>query len=152
MRWLYWVMFDVEIMSDEQLQKVKRVISPWILACFTAALVAIVGWFIAVGKDNWYPVALALGVVVIFILFDRQANVQALSNHNPSRYLPAESKQFKWVKRGVYVAETMTFFYIIEKFKVGPQRTLWLGGLAILIVAWSWYQWRRLNRRLHIQK
>ncbi len=31
MRWLYWWLFDVEIMSDEQMQKTKRVIPSFVV-------------------------------------------------------------------------------------------------------------------------
>lgn len=151
MRWLYWWLFDVEIMSDEQMQKVKRVISPSVVLGFSALIVVLCGLMVAFGNQSWYLFAAMIVVLVVFLIFFYQAKVSRLVDQNPSRYLPEESKTFKRVKRGMYLLEFLWFLTAIKIPELG-WRTLWLGVLGILVVAWSLYQWRRLNHRLHIQK
>lgn len=150
MRWLYWAMFNVEIMSDEQMQKAKRVITPWVLVLVAGAFGIMAGLFIVTGNQTWYPFWLAIGLVVVYAGYSRRASVQALIDQNPSRYLPAESKAFKRVKRGIDLLEFFGFFYALQNAQVWPQRALRLGALAIFACIWSWVRWRRLNRRLHI--
>ncbi|WP_125711135.1 hypothetical protein [Lacticaseibacillus porcinae] len=150
MRWLYWVLFDLEIMSDEQMQKAKRVIPVQVLLGFAGLMVVMAGVIVAFA--NWpYVVAAALFLTVaVYIAYVMVAKVGTLSDQNPSRFLPKDSKQFKWVKRGMYVGQLFWFLKAIKLPELG-MRAAWLVGLAIISLAWSWYQWQRLNQRLHVK-
>lgn len=150
MRWLYWVLFDLEIMSDEQMQQTKRVIPVPVLVGFAGLIVVMAGVIVAFADRPYVVSATVFLTLAAYIAYVMVAKVGTLSDHNPSRYLPKDSKRFKWVKRGMYVGQLFWFFKAIEISELG-MRAVWLVGLAIVSLAWSLYQWRRLNRRLHIQ-
>lgn len=150
MRWLYWWLFDVEIMSVAQAQKVQKVIPRAFVAALVGLLVILAGLVVVYGNTTWYVFAVAVAVCALFLLFWHHAQVSALVDQNPSRYLPDETKVFIWVKRLMYLVQFVWFLQALQVHQMW-QRALWLAGLALVAGVWSWWQWRRLNQRLHIR-
>lgn len=147
LRWRYWALFDVEIMSPEQEITAKHRIKPAVVMVLEAWLVVLAVVYVVFGEARWYLIAGIFVWVVALVGYSYYAKVPTLLTLNPSRFLPEPPKWLRRLKHWSFVIEMVVCANALKVPTVG-WRLVYLLGFSGLAFAWSWWQWQRLNRLL----